>query len=73
MHQELIRHVGVPRRAEHVQQIRRAQEPRRQVRPRPHILYQTPGGQRHEGIGQEIEGERQRVRGLRVLADATRG
>ena len=73
MHQELVCYVGVSRRAEHVQQIRRAEEPSRQVRPGAHILHQTAGGQRRERVGEEIERERQRVRGLCVLADPARG
>ena len=39
---------------------------------RRHVLCETPGGRRHERIGQEVERDRQRIGRLGVLAHPAR-
>src|SRR3954468_521320 len=62
------------RRAQYRQQLRRPEKTRCQMQvARAHRGGETLTGCWHEGIGQQVESEGQRVRGLRVLSHAPAG
>ena len=68
--EQQVRLVQIAVPAQHVAEVRRAEEARRQVLPLADLLGQPLRRDRSQLLGQQVELQREDVGGLRVLADA---